>query len=160
MICLRPRQGFAALVALFLLMAVAALAPVDTAHAKAGGPKTFNLYLRNQYDPPDTLLLANWDALGLDADTPDAVLLRLKQLNPAIKLLAYIPINGTYSNANIFAPTSKWREMWEAANTNNWWLRNTQGGIIYDHPGKYTLNLTQNCPQGVGGQTVWDWYPQ
>lgn len=155
-----PAPQTSRLLRLLLGLAVFLLLPVAVARAVPGGPKTFNLYLSNSYLPADTVLFARYSALGLDVDTSDQVLLRLKQLNPAIKLLAYIPINGTYFNANIFLPTSKWRAMWEAADINGWWLRNTQGGIIYDHPGKYTFNLTSNCPANGQGQRMWDWYPQ
>lgn len=153
-----PRNATVLLIALLALALLSALM-TPPAFARTNAPKTFNLYLANDYTSADTVRMAQYDALGLDVDTPAAVLLRLKALNPAIKLLAYAPINGTYQNANIFTPTSKWREMWEAANANNWWLRDTHGGIIHDHPGKYTFNLTTDCPVNGQGQRMTDWYP-
>jgi hypothetical protein len=50
--------------------------------------------------------------------------------------------------------------VWEAAEANNWWLRDTQGGLIYDHPGKRTTNCTFHCPVNGQGQSYLDWFPQ
>ncbi|HEX7879606.1 MAG TPA: putative glycoside hydrolase [Candidatus Eisenbacteria bacterium] len=122
--------------------------------------KTFNLYLRNYFEPGDAQKLAKFDAVALDVDAPTSVLNDIHSYNPNCRILAYIPINGTYDNANIFPAGSKWRAVWEAAEANNWWLRDTQGGLIYDHPGKRTTNCTFNCPVNGQGQSYMDWFPQ
>jgi hypothetical protein len=68
---------------------------VPTCEAKpAGLPRTFNLYIRKHYEAGDDTLLAKWDVLGLDMDTPDSMLVLIKAINPDWKL-AFCPINGT-----------------------------------------------------------------
>jgi hypothetical protein len=134
---MKSQRGRRCTSALFLLLLLPFTA-LGTAHGMAGGPKTYNLYIRNYYEPGDALKLSKFDVLGLDVDTPFSVLNEIRSYNPSIKLLAYIPINGTYENAILFPAGSKWREMWEACQANNWWLRNTQGGHIYDHEGKWS----------------------
>src|SRR6185295_2500584 len=62
-------------------------------------------------------------------------------------------------SAHLFPLGSKWREMYDVAEANNWWLRSTTGGHIYDHPGKFTTNLTTFCPVNGSGQTILEWYP-
>ncbi|MDZ4804127.1 MAG: putative glycoside hydrolase, partial [Candidatus Eisenbacteria bacterium] len=143
-----------------LLGMIVVLGAAQPAGAVGETPRTFNLYIRNYYEPGDAAILAQYDALGLDVDTPLATLNAIKSLNPAIKLLAYIPINGTYQSSPLLPAGSKWREMYEAAEANGWWLRNTQGGHIYDHAGKYTINISTVCPENASGQTMLDWYPE
>lgn len=122
-------------------------------------PKTFNLYIRKHYEAGDDTLLAKWDYLGLDMETPDSMLVLIKAANPNCKLLAFCPLNGTYDQAFRFPVGNKWRVVFEAAAANNWWLRNTNGGQVKDHGNKYTTNLTMNCPVNGQGQTIHDWFP-
>lgn len=132
---------------------------VPTCEAKpAGLPRTFNLYIRKHYEPGDDILLAKWDVLGLDMDTPDSMLVLIKAANPNCKLLAFCPINGTYDQAMRFPANSKWRLIFETAAANNWWLRNTNGGQVKDHGNKFTTNLTLNCPKNAQNQTIHDWF--
>ncbi len=125
----------------------------------AGCPRTFNLYIRKHYEAGDDTLLAKWDVLGLDMDTPDSMLVLIKAANPNCKLLAFCPINGTYDQSLRFPVESKWRLIYETAAANNWWLRNTNGGQVKDHGNKYTTNLTLNCPRNAQNQTIHDWFP-
>jgi|GEM_PF-1075486 len=143
-----------------VMVSVSVLTGVPSAEAAPGAVKTFNLYLRNYFEAGDAQRLSRYDAIALDVDAPASVLTEIKSFNPNIKILAYIPINGTYDNANVFPVGSKWRSVWEAAETNNWWLRDTQGGLIYDHPGKRTTNCTFFCPVNGQGQSYLDWFPQ
>ena len=55
------------------MLALALLLTSGEAIARPGGPKTFNLYIRNYFQPGDADSLARWDALGLDVDTADSV---------------------------------------------------------------------------------------
>ncbi|TPW09160.1 MAG: hypothetical protein FD129_2286 [bacterium] len=101
-------RPLAALTILFAMIGV--LGAAEPAGAVGETPKTFNLYIRNHYEPGDEAILAQYDALGLDVDTPAATLNAIKALNPGIKLLAYIPINGTYQSSPLLPAGSKWRE--------------------------------------------------
>lgn len=147
----------ARIISFFVLVSMVGALP---ATAAPGAVKTFNLYLRNYFEAGDAERLSRYDAIALDVDAPFSVLNEIKSFNPNIKILAYIPINGTYDNANVFPIGSNWRAVWEAAQTNNWWLRDTQGGLIYDHPGKRTTNCTFFCPVNGQGQSYLDWFPQ
>lgn len=153
---LRPGT-FCRAVAAFSLLAL--LLPFSEALARAGAPRTYNIYIENRFEPGDAEILSRYDAVALDVDAPFSVLNQIKAYNPAIKLLAYIPINGTYVSSPLFPDSSLWREMYEVAEANNWWLRDTAGNHIYDHVGKYTLNMTPNCPANASGQRAIDWFP-
>ncbi len=142
-----------------LAFALASLAALPVAAHGFDTPKTFNLYGRNHFEPGDAQKLAKYDAISLDVDAPASVLAEIRSYNPDIKILAYIPINGTWEAAPQFPAGSKWREMYEVCEANNWWLRNTQGGFIYDHPLKRTTNMTAACPVNAQGQRFTDWFP-
>ncbi len=143
------------------LLAVAfALAGASAAGAAPPYPKVFNFYGRNYFEPTDIPNLAKYDILSLDVDSPDSILVQIKAVNPNIKILAYIPINGTWANATVFPSNSKWREMFEVIDANNWWLWNTQGGHVSDHIGKWTANTTSLCPVNAQGETYLDWFPR
>jgi len=139
-------KHFLALLLVLLNLPGAGLAAPNT-------PKTFDLYLRNYFDPQAIQTLAKFDAIGLDADvavTPEysTVLSQIRALNPSIKILAYIPINGTYNTAGSFTnPNSNWKKMYDYAELDpqSRWLWSEDGHHILDWPGKYSINLTFNC---------------
>src|SRR5512140_2189583 len=76
--------------ALLLACALTVLGNASTVFARAGGPRTFCLYLSNYFEPGDAAILANFDALGLNADIPVSVLDEIRGYHPSIKLLAFI----------------------------------------------------------------------
>ncbi|MDZ4806615.1 MAG: putative glycoside hydrolase [Candidatus Eisenbacteria bacterium] len=128
--------------------------------ARFPGPKTANIYIRNYYEPGDAELLSRYDLLILDADTPASVVEAIRSYGTGTKILAFIPANGTYEAAMQFPDGSIWREMYEAAETHGWWLKDTQGGHINDHGAKFTTNITTVCPPNNAGQTILDWFPK
>lgn len=147
------------IVALVLLASLAFPLLDGSALARFPGPKTSNIYIRNYYEPGDAELLSRYDLLILDADTPASVVEEIRSFGTGTKILAFIPANGTYEAAMRFPDGSIWREMYEAAETHGWWLRDTQGGHINDHGAKFTTNITTMCPPNTAGQTILDWFP-
>lgn len=123
------------------------------------GPRTANVYIRNYYEPGDAEKLSRYDIVALDADTPPEIVQEIRSFNTGTKILAFIPSNGTYMSAMLFPDGSIWRELYETAETHNWWLRNTVGGQISDHGGKWTTNITEVCPKNSLGMGILDWYP-
>jgi hypothetical protein len=141
------------------VLAVGAPGP-QPAEARFPGPKTANIYIRNHYEPGDTELLSRFDLLALDVDTPPAIVEEIRSYGTGTIILAFIPSNGTYMSALQFPDGSIWREVYEAAKTHDWWFYNTAGGQVSDHGGKWTTNITTQCPPNAMGQTILDWFPK
>ncbi|HEX7878279.1 MAG TPA: putative glycoside hydrolase [Candidatus Eisenbacteria bacterium] len=153
---LRPlkRRGLAAFLAALVLTLGA-----PRAEARFPGPPTANIYVRNYYEPGDAELLSRYDLLALDADTPPSVIQEIRSYGTGTKILAFIPANGTYEAALNFPDGSIWREIYEAAETHGWWMKDTHGGHINDHGAKFTTNITTVCPPNAQGKTILDWFP-
>lgn len=158
MLCTRPNRLSPLLLLAFLVL-LTTVVPTVVALALPNAPKTFNIYIRKHYEAGDDTLLAKWDYLALDMETPDSMLVLIKAANPNCKLLAFCPLNGTYDQSMRFPVGNLWRVVFETAAANNWWLRNTNGGQVKDHGNKFTTNLTLNCPPNGQGQTIHDWFP-
>ena len=73
----RHRAVFALVFTLF-----AGLGNARPAAAVGETPRTFNLYIRNHYEPGDVDIIARYDAVGLDVDTPVATLNAIKAKLP------------------------------------------------------------------------------
>jgi hypothetical protein len=144
----------------YLLATLAVLFAATAAHARFPGPKTANIYIRNHYEPGDTELLSRYDLLALDVDTPPAIIEEIRSYGTGTIILAFIPSNGTYMSALQFPDGSIWREVYEAAQTHGWWFYNTAGGQVSDHGGKWTTNITTQCPPNPLGETILDWFPK
>ena len=123
------------------------------------GPRTANVYVRNYYEAGDAERLSRYDVVALDADTPPETIQEIRSYNSGTRILAFIPSNGTYMASLQFPDGSIWREIYETADTHNWWLRNTAGGRVSDHGGKWTTNITPVCPVNSLGQGILDWFP-
>ncbi len=108
--------------------------------------------------------LAKYDVLIVSAEQGvirKNVLLQIKQINPKIILLAYVPSEST---------NDSWRQY--PANTlygnfqtnDNWWLRDSAGKAISDWPGLHNTDMSQGwCDNLIGftqdnilSQGIWD----
>lgn len=113
-------------------------------------PKTANLYLnpiinKDYYDD-----LAKYDLLILDVDvttTDENILKSIRQLNPKIEILAYIPAQSV-NTQDLGSWASFRKKTYAATNNGNWWLKNEQGCTI-TFPGWDTINF-------VDGGSAWN----
>ncbi len=143
-----------------LLLAFAGAHPAE---ARDGYPKVLNYFLRANVTPSELAQLAKWDVLVLDADFPIETpggLDALRQLNPDIVVLGYIPINGTFTEAYNRPPETVLYRYWAGMDAGNFWLRSVDGSIVSDWPGKGTANLTPGCLRNAQGQNFWQWFSQ
>lgn len=148
--------------AVVVLVAAAGLLPTAGAEAREGYPRTMNVYLINQPSPAQIEILSRFDVLALDVDFPKdnpGAFEYFRSVNPDIVLLGFIPVNGVVIEAQYYATDRTHYKYFQKLEANNWWLRDTQGGIIADWPTKGSANLTEDCPR-VQGQTFADWFPQ
>ncbi len=131
-------------------------------------PRLANMYFYGgSHDRAEYPGLARWDVVVLDMevqhmDRPpkasfDAFAL-LRQLNPRIKVLAYVSAMEVFEDLSNPAFVLR-REITDPARgfTDRWWLRDERGRIIDFWPGTRMLNLTDTCPTNSQGRQ-WSGY--
>lgn len=147
-----------------LLMAAAWLVPagLEAAQGVKGSPGIINLYLDWQLKEEDLPALARWDVVVLDGNQqaryPDRIR-RLRQLNPAIKILAYIPTEE-YATVHLSAPPDYPYAKLGRQIRAEWWLRDPQGNLIYFWPGQPMLDVTDKNPALRPGERWNDYLPR
>lgn len=138
------RQFFASL----LILACAWPVSVSAASGIQGSPKILNLYLGWEIKESDLPALARWDLLVLDVDQqrryPD-FLRRLRNLNPQIKILAYVS-SCEIAQARFLEPTDFPMGRMAADIQDNWYLRAPNGNRTEFWPGSSLLNVTNLGP--------------
>lgn len=138
-----------------LVIGVSFLFPHATFAAKGiqGSPKIINLYLNWQLNESDLPALSRWDVVVLDADQqaryPDRVR-RLRQLNPSIKILAYLP-SEEIANARFFEPPDFPMAKLAARIQDAWYMREGSAQKVFFWPGSAMLNVTDLGPAGFNG---------
>ncbi|MDQ7815062.1 MAG: putative glycoside hydrolase [Patescibacteria group bacterium] len=133
--------------------------PVDAASDVSGSPTIINLYLDWQIRDEDLATLARWDVVVLDANQqaryPDKIL-RLRQMNPKIKILAYLPTEE-YAVAHYSEPANYPFARLGAAIRSDWWVAGPSGERVYFWPGQPMLNVTD---QGQSGEKWNEYFPR
>lgn len=124
-----------------------------------GSPKVINLFLDWQMRDEDLPSLARWDVVVLDADQqaryPDKVR-KLRTLNPAIKILAYMP-SEEIAQARFSEPSDYPFAKLAARIQDAWYIKDPAGKQAYFWPGSSLLNVTD---LGASGQRWNDFFPQ
>ncbi|MFA5185812.1 MAG: putative glycoside hydrolase [Patescibacteria group bacterium] len=127
--------------------------PVLAAKGISGSPAILNLYLNWQIREEDLPSLARWDVLVLDANQqaryPDR-LRKLRQLNPSIKILAYVP-SEEYATVHLTEPSEYPFAKLGRRIKDEWWAHDPQGNRVYFWPGQPLLDVTSN------GRIAEDW---
>lgn len=124
-------------------------------------PKTANYFLHWSLSESKARELAKWDLLVLDMEVQEnsSEQLRLiRQLNPDIKILAYITSQNLFDSW-VNSNESVLRKKLSTGISDSWWLRNTSGERLSDWPNAYVLNITNYSPQ-VNGQRYNDYLPK
>lgn len=120
-------------------------------------PRLANYYLRYEIRSSDVTELAKWDLLILDMETQinsRASIERIRQLNPDIKILAYVTTQEIRDDAVI--SYSMMRRKLVAGIPNEWYLTDVSGQRYSFWTGTQMLNPTNQCPY-VNGKN-WDQY--
>jgi hypothetical protein len=142
------------------ILAIAALitaifpSPSVAAIGNEQSPKLINFFLGYEIKPEDPAKLAKWDIVVLDMDQsfqfPDRVR-QIKQINPNVKLLAYVSSSEIAQARYGGDPRSPGKKL---ANRipEAWFLPRANGSRASWWPGAYLLNASTLAPS-VGGQT-------
>jgi len=125
-------------------------------------PHLANYFLKWTIDASEVAELAKWDLLILDIEVSQnsrANLEKIRQLNPDIKILAYITsqevIGDIYQNQySLYAPL---RKRLVDNIPDSWWLKDKASNKISFWPGTYMLNITSGCGVSSGGDK-WNEY--
>lgn len=129
--------------------------PMPIAHATKGipgAPKIINPFLDWQLRDEDLSRLSRWDVVILDADqqtrSPERIR-KLRELNPAIKILAYVPSeeiaqarfteSGDYPFGRLASRIQ-----------DDWYVRDASGNKSYFWSGSFLLNVTDKGPLTPG----------
>lgn len=126
-------------------------------------PKLANYYLN--WDIPsdnDIKQLAKWDIVILSPQAKERnpqVLIKLRQYNPNIKILVYIPGQEITYLPELLSETTFWPKIYNKVEQNNWWLRQANNDYVSWWPGTRTINVSPNAPK-TNGQNWSDFLPE
>jgi hypothetical protein len=126
----------------------------NAAKGISGSPRVINLYLDWQLKEEDLPALARWDIIVLDADQQaryPARVRKIRELNPAIKILAYLP-SEEIANARFSEPPEYPFAKLANQIQENWYLKDPAGQKAYFWPGSALLNVTDKGPVGANGK--------
>ncbi len=149
------RRAAAACVTVCLVLVGLGGAGRASARTPGSYPRTANVYFPT-LTGVDLEQLARYDLLVLPARGQEwcqEELATLRALNPDILLLAHMPVgyHGDWEAPAVF------RDVREAANEHDWWLRDRLGHRVLLPCGDYILNLTEWCPPDEDGRILSDW---
>ena len=140
------------------LAAVLQTVCLSSAHAAplrvTRSPKLVNPYLDWQLLDANLPQLAKWDVVILDADQQErsaAQILKLRQLNPSIKILAYVPseeIADARFNESSNYPFGKLAQQIQ----NSWYVHDANGNKDFFWQGSSLLNVTDEGPTDPSGR--------
>lgn len=123
-------------------------------------PRLANYYLVWNLNDSQVEQLAKWDVVIVDMENqitnPDK-LKKLRQLNPSIKILAYITSQEIRNDA--LTGTSVLRKQLAGGIDPSWYLYDLKGNKFTFWPGTSMLNMTPQCPS-VGGSTWGEYLAQ
>jgi hypothetical protein len=140
------------------------LAPLmaNAARGIQGSPKIIDLFIDWQMTERDVQELAKWDVVVLDYDQqvryPEKIR-ELRSLNPAIKILAYIP-SEEISDARFSEPPEYPGAVLASDIDSAWYVHDVSGQKAYFWPGSSLLNVTDEGPVGASGKRWNEFLPQ
>ena len=155
-----PRRS--ALVCIAVLIGLTAGSASFAARGVQGSPKIANAYLDWQLHETDLPSLARWDVVILDADQQKynpQHLRKLKQLNPSIKLFAYVSsmeIASARFAESLDFPGGKLASRIQP----EWFIHDALGDQVVFWPGAPLLNVTDLGPIAATGERWSDFLPR
>ena len=126
--------------------------PVYFAQAQEKNPKTVNYFLHWSITESEARDLAKWDFLVLDMEVQEnspRELELIRQLNPKIKIIAYITSQNLF-DSSFNSNESVLRKELAQGIDNSWWLHDESGNRLSDWPSAYVLNVTDYCNKSNG----------
>ena len=128
----------------FILILFFCLAPIAFVSAQDKNPKTVNYFLHWSITESEARELSKWDFLVLDMEVQEnspSELRLIKQLNPNIKIIAYITSQNLF-DASFNSNEAVLRKELRDGVSDSWWLRDEGGNRLSDWPSAYVLNVT------------------
>ncbi|MCX6794796.1 MAG: putative glycoside hydrolase [Candidatus Falkowbacteria bacterium] len=134
----------------------------DAASLKTSYPRLANYFLKWEVSDSETQELSKWDLLILDmevAENSRPQLLKIRQLNPKIIILAYITSEEILDDVNGYGAATL-RQEFASGLSDNWWLRDKSGNKISNWPYTSMFNLTDGAGFDAGGRRLNDYLPE
>jgi hypothetical protein len=129
-------------------------APSFAANGTQQAPKLINFFLGYEIKPDDPAKLAKWDIVVLDMDQtyqfPDR-LRQIKQINPNVKLLAYVN-SSEISEARFRDASGSPGQIMSSQIPDAWFLSRPDGSRIQWWAGNWIMNASDQCPSVNGKQ--------
>lgn len=125
-------------------------------------PRLANYFLRWRLSAEEATALAKWDLIILDMENQETSrdqILRIRQLNPQIIILAYITAQEIMTEPASYNDSFLRQELFSNISS-VWWLRNADGDRISNWPQTYMLNLSDLAPVNSQGQAYSDYLPE
>jgi len=153
----------------FLLILMAAIviglfrpAVASAAVLKSSYPRLANYFLKWEISDSEVKDLAKWDLLILDmevAENSRTQLLKIRQLNPKIIILAYLTSQEILDDINSYGSASLRQEL-AAGLSDDWWLRDPGGNKISNWAYTSMLNLSDGAIPDARGERFNDYLPE
>ncbi|MEI7451906.1 MAG: putative glycoside hydrolase [Candidatus Falkowbacteria bacterium] len=149
----------------FLTLLLPLSANAESLAISPKNPRLANYFLKWTIEDNEVAQLAKWDVLILDMDVQEnsrANLQKIRQLNPKIKILAYI--GSQEANADIYS--NQWAKYGVLKKRlvdnipDGWWMKDSSGARVSFWPGNYLLNVSDGCLTNTSGQRWNDYLPQ
>lgn len=154
-----PRLKILIAILIFLILAPAAAEAVSL---PSSYPRLANYFLPWQITDAEVPQLAKWNVLILDMEVQNnsqEQLLKIRQLNPHIIILAYLTSEEILDNVSGYDGASL-RQTLAAGLSDGWWLRDSSGNKLSNWPNTHMLNLTDGAKPNATGQRFNDYLPQ
>ncbi len=129
---------------------------------KSSYPRLANYFLKWEVSSAEAKELAKWDLLILDmevAENSRAQLLKIRQLNPNIIILAYITSEEILDDVDGY-DSAALRQEFASGLSDGWWMRDQNGRKVSNWPYTSMFNLTDGATPDASGQRLNDYLPQ
>jgi len=125
-------------------------------------PKLANYYLPWDIEDNEAKDLAKWDIIIVHTQAIDrnpGLLEIIKQHNPKIKILAYVPSQEIHAQGRQIDPTGAWGKIYQQVDSADWWLKDTAQKYLNHWPNTRLINITDQTPPDEG--LNWNhWLPE
>ncbi|MFA6995174.1 MAG: putative glycoside hydrolase [Patescibacteria group bacterium] len=125
-------------------------------------PRLANYFLKWEISDTEALELAKWDVLILDMEVQENSrdqLIKIRELNPRIIILAYITSQEILDNINEYNQAYVRQDL-DRGLFDGWWLRDAQGYKVSNWPNTSMLNLSDGALPDAKGERFNDYLPE
>ncbi|PJA92829.1 MAG: hypothetical protein CO133_01560 [Candidatus Komeilibacteria bacterium CG_4_9_14_3_um_filter_37_5] len=113
--------------------------------AQSSNGQLANYFLKWQINDQEAQQLAKWDLLIMDMQnqlTSREALLKIRQLNPDVKILAYLSANEVQKIHAQAQEGNPWRDFYDYVDNNNLWLYDSNGQRVSFWSAALMVNIT------------------